>query len=178
MPRINASGSSAVSISGGITANQNLAQVAGNAVTTGRTGQLLVAVGDPASAQNMNVDANGSAQVQLFSGAAAIGTAAAPLNVRIQPPNTAIKATVVALNAVTATKIPATPLANRKTLLIKNIGGGGVVVTIGDSSVTAGVGYTLADGVELASPWSIGPSVDVYAISASATPNIVVVETS
>ncbi len=87
MPRLGFSGSSQVTISSAITASQNIAQIAGNPVLVGRTGQILMAIGDPTANQNMNVDSHGSAHVLLYD---ASGNVLASLAnpVRVDPTGT------------------------------------------------------------------------------------------
>lgn len=74
--------------------------------------------------------------------------------------------------ATTATKLPTTPLSKRKTMIIKNTGTADVY--IGDFSVTTTDGFVLVqgDGLNL----SISDAVDVYAVVATGTGTIKILE--
>jgi len=81
--------------------------------------------------------------------------------------------------ANTATKLPATPLANRKALIIRNIGA--QTVYLGKSDVTAGT--TAATGGYPVYPnesfqMDLGASVDLYGIVVSGTCNVALIEVS
>jgi len=88
------------------------------------------------------------------------------------PINGAIKQTVTSVGT-TATALPATTLAGRRTMLVHN--DGAVIVYLGDSTVTADDtaatgGYELAAGAEKA--FDIGKSVVLYGRTASGTANV------
>jgi hypothetical protein len=81
-------------------------------------------------------------------------------------PNSSILVTSTNVdNTVGGTAIPATPLANRKSIIVQNLGN--KEIFIGPSGVTTATGLRIAAGgsVEL----EIGPSIALYAIGASAS---------
>jgi hypothetical protein len=72
--------------------------------------------------------------------------------------------------ATTATKLPTTPLANRKTLMIQNAGSASIWVgsaTVTNTGATTGIEVPKASFMEL----EVGPAVDVYGVVASGTQN-------
>jgi hypothetical protein len=91
--------------------------------------------------------------------------------VTVPVPNTATLATAVAVGT-TALALPATALANRKRIVIENLGN--KAVFIGSSAVTTASGIRLSAG----SSWEaeIGPSVSLYAISTNAGQDVRVLE--
>ena len=74
--------------------------------------------------------------------------------------------------AITATKIPTTPLPGRQTMVLKN--NGAAVVYVGNSVVSSTNGYPIAPNAELG--LDVGPDVDVYGRVVSGTVNVRILE--
>ena len=70
------------------------------------------------------------------------------------------------------TKIPATPLANRRSLFLRN--NGTATIFLGDDAVTTTDGYPLKPNESL--PMNIEDDLDVYGIVASGTQNLRIFE--
>lgn len=83
------------------------------------------------------------------------------------------RVTVVALDAVSWTPLPATPLADRLCIAVQNVSG--IEVKLGYDDGEAGyVGVVLADDGER--QYDIGPEIVLYAKAASGTPSVTVEE--
>lgn len=84
--------SSSVTVSG--TPNQNLAQVGGNNILTGRAGQLIAGIGDASTTNALKIDSNGSLQALLegANGSALLPNAAALADALANPTTTQIAA--------------------------------------------------------------------------------------
>ena len=72
----------------------------------------------------------------------------------------------------TATAIPATALAGRRAMMVRN--NGSVTVYLGDSTVTSTNGFPLSPGEEKS--YELGPPVTLYGITASGTADVRVLE--
>lgn len=120
-----------------------------------------------------NLDAtHTTASVELEAGSNTIG------KIDINGMNVALENSIVNINA-TASALPVSNLANRKTMLVKNEGA--VKAYLGKSDVTADAtaatgGVQLAAGASL--PLDVGPTPVLYGITASGTTNISCLEAS